>query len=197
MLWHASLAHAQRYILCRSRQRLRAIVADPKSRQKHVWRARIVLLSGDGLGISSIMTKTGKSKTCVWRWQERFMHEGVDGLLRDKSRPPGKAPIPPDRVAEIVRLTQQTAAARSNPLDAARDGEDGWRCRVDGPGDLEGARPQPALNRRPLKHSAHRITISSVEYLRDTYREVPTASGTTAAGNRVEVPWFREMGLGP
>ena len=108
VLWHASLAHAQRYILCRIyRQRLRAIVADPKSRQKHVWRARIVLLSGDGLGISSIMTKTGKSKTCVWRWQERFMHEGVDGLLRDKSRPPGKAPIPPDRVAEIVRLTQQ------------------------------------------------------------------------------------------
>ena len=91
----------------RDRQRLRAIVADPKSRQKHVWRARIVLLSGDGLGTSSIMTKTGKSKTCVWRWQERFMHEGVDGLLRDKSRPPGKAPIPPDRVAEIVRLTQQ------------------------------------------------------------------------------------------
>ena len=35
------------------------------------------------------------------------MHEGVNGLLRDKSRPPGKAPIPPERVAEIVRLTQQ------------------------------------------------------------------------------------------
>ena len=62
----------------RDRQRLRAIVAA----SKHVWRARIVLLSGDGLGTSSIMTKTGKSKTCVWRWQERFMHEGVDGLLR-------------------------------------------------------------------------------------------------------------------
>jgi transposase len=82
-----------------------AIVADPKSPQKHVWRARIVLLSGDGLGTSAIMAETGKSKTCVWRWQERFMREGVDGLLRDKSRPPGKAPVAPDRVAEIVRLT--------------------------------------------------------------------------------------------
>jgi len=59
------------------RQRLRAIVADPKSLQKHVWRARIVLLSGEGLGTSAIMADTGKSKTCVWRWQERFMHEGV------------------------------------------------------------------------------------------------------------------------
>ncbi len=51
------------------------------------------------------MTGTGKSKTCVWRWQERFMHEGVDGLLCDKSRPPGKARVPPEQVAEIVRLT--------------------------------------------------------------------------------------------
>ena len=89
------------------RQRLQAIVADPKSAQKHVWRARIILKTDAGLGTSAIMRATGKSKTCVWRWQERFMHEGVNGLLRDKSRPPGKAPIPPERVAEIVRLTQQ------------------------------------------------------------------------------------------
>jgi len=49
------------------RRRLQAIVADPKSPQKHVWRARIVLLSGEGLGTSVIMAETGKSKTCVWR----------------------------------------------------------------------------------------------------------------------------------
>jgi transposase len=87
------------------RKRLRAIVADPKSPQKHVWRARIALLSGDGVGTNAIMAQTGKSKTCVWRWQERFCHEGVEGLLHDKSRPPGIAPIAEDRVAEIVRLT--------------------------------------------------------------------------------------------
>jgi len=34
------------------------------------------------------------------------MDEGVDGLLRDKSRPPGKAPVAGDKVAEVVRLTQ-------------------------------------------------------------------------------------------
>jgi len=89
------------------RQRLGAIAADPKSPQKHVWRARIVLLSGDGLGTSAIMAATAKSKTCVWRWQERFMHEGIDGLLRDRSRPPGKTPVAPGRVAQIVRLTQE------------------------------------------------------------------------------------------
>ena len=61
------------------------------------------------------MAETGKSKTCVWRWLERFMHESVNGLLRDRSRPPGKAPIPPERVAEIVRLTQQAPPHEATP----------------------------------------------------------------------------------
>ena len=50
------------------RKRLLDIVSAPLSPQKHVWRARIVLLSGDGLGTLAIMAATGKSKTCVWRW---------------------------------------------------------------------------------------------------------------------------------
>jgi hypothetical protein len=64
-----------------------------------------VLLSADGLGANAIMTATDKSKACVWRWQERFMAEGVDGLLRDKTRSPGKPPVAVDRTAEVVRLT--------------------------------------------------------------------------------------------
>ena len=88
-----------------TRQRLRGIVADPKSPQKHVWRARIVLLSGEGLGTSAIMAATGKSKTCVWRWQERFMREGVDGVLRDKTRPPGQSADRAGACRRIVRLT--------------------------------------------------------------------------------------------
>jgi winged helix-turn helix protein len=47
---------------------------------------QIVLLTSDGLGTVEIMRRTGKSKTAVWRWQERFMTAGVDGLLRDKTR---------------------------------------------------------------------------------------------------------------
>ena len=33
------------------------------------------------------------------------MEEGVDGLLRDKTRPPGKTPLAPEPVAKIVGLT--------------------------------------------------------------------------------------------
>jgi transposase len=87
------------------RRRLEAIVADRNRPQKHVWRARIVLLTADGLGTNAVMAATGKSKTCVWRWQERFMQAGVGGLLQDRTRPPGKAPIAAARVGEVVRRT--------------------------------------------------------------------------------------------
>ena len=87
------------------RRGLEAIVADRNTPQKHVWRCRIVLLSADGVGTNGIMAATSTAKTTVWRWQERFVAEGVDGLLRDKTRPPGRAPVPPERVGEVVRLT--------------------------------------------------------------------------------------------
>jgi hypothetical protein len=47
------------------RSRLNALVGDRNTPQKHVWRARIVLLTGDGFGTNAIMAATGKSKTCV------------------------------------------------------------------------------------------------------------------------------------
>ena len=87
------------------RDRLEAIVADRNSPQKHVWRAGIVLATADGLGTVAIMRHTAKSKTVVWRWQERFAQEGVDGLLRDKTRPSRVKPFGPEVAERIVALT--------------------------------------------------------------------------------------------
>jgi transposase len=87
------------------RRRLEAIAADRNTPQKHVWRARIVLLSAAGAGTNAIMAATGTAKTTVWRWQERFMAEGVDGVLRDKTRPPGKPPVPDERAGNVVEMT--------------------------------------------------------------------------------------------
>ena len=47
-------------------------------------------MSADGVGIMAIARATG-----------------VDGLLRDATRPPGTAPTAADKVAEIVALTQK------------------------------------------------------------------------------------------
>ncbi len=90
------------------RSRLEAVVADRNSPQKHVWRSRIVLLTADGLGTVEIMRLTGKSKTAVWRWQERFMADGVDGLLRDKTRPSRIPPLADEIAERVVTRTTTT-----------------------------------------------------------------------------------------
>ena len=87
------------------RARLEAIVADRNSRQKHVWRARIVLLTAEGLGTNEIMRRAGKSKVTVWRWQERFMQAGIEGLLHDKTRPSRIPPLPAGVHERTVALT--------------------------------------------------------------------------------------------
>jgi transposase len=88
------------------RVRLKAIVTARNSPQKHVWRAQIILLTAAGHGTVEIMRLTGKSKTCVWRWQERFMQAGVDGLLHDKTRPSRMPPLPAATVERVIALTQ-------------------------------------------------------------------------------------------
>ena len=82
------------YVSPSNRARLAALVVARCTPSKVVWRAKIVLATADGHGTNEIMRRTGKSKPCVWRWQERYVEEGVDGLLRDKTRPPGKKPLP-------------------------------------------------------------------------------------------------------
>lgn len=87
------------------RLRLERVIKDRNSAQKHAWRASIILLSADGAGTAAIMRQTGKSKTCVWRWQERYMAAGVDGLLRDKTRPSRIPPLKPAVIDSVVALT--------------------------------------------------------------------------------------------
>jgi hypothetical protein len=55
----------------------------------------------------------GKSKTCVWRWQERFMQAGYDGLLRDKTRPSRIPPLGSDIAKRVVALTRTDPPAEA------------------------------------------------------------------------------------
>jgi transposase len=86
------------------RRRLEAIVRDRNRPQKHVARAKVILATGDGCGTNEIIRRSELSKPVVWRWQERFMREGLPGLLRDKTRKPGKAPTPAATIQRVVAL---------------------------------------------------------------------------------------------
>ena len=101
------------YVSLANRARLDAIIADRNSSAKTIWRARIVLATADGDGTNEIMRLTGKSKPCVWRWQERYIAAGVDGLLHDKTRPPGRKPL-----SRKVRLKVLAKTANETPANA-------------------------------------------------------------------------------
>ena len=45
--------------------------------QKHVRRARIVRLAGDGVGTDEIQRRLGVSKPTIRRWRTRYVEAGV------------------------------------------------------------------------------------------------------------------------
>src|SRR5215475_13500505 len=102
------------------RERLEAVVGSGNSSQKHVLRARIVLLSAEGIGTMAIQRQTGKGKPTIWRWQGRFMAEGVDGLLHDATRPAGTPPLSSATIERVVEMTQAEP-----PGEATH-----WTCRA-------------------------------------------------------------------
>jgi transposase len=87
------------------RDRLEAVVADRNRQRRHIERAKVVLASASGGPVQRIAAQVGVSRPMVWRWQQRFAQAGVDGLLRDKTRKPGKPPIAAETVARVVALT--------------------------------------------------------------------------------------------
>jgi len=102
------------------RERLEEVIGSGNSLQKHMWRARIVLLSADEVGTMAIQRQTGKGKPTIWRWQERFMAEGVDGLLHDATRPGGKPALSAAVIERVVELT----------LDEPPRATTHWTCRA-------------------------------------------------------------------
>src|SRR6202795_460338 len=92
-------------VTAEERARLAAIVGDRSRPLKHVQRARIVLHSADRLPVLEVARRAGVSRPAVWRWQQRYAEEGVDGLLHDKTRPPGTAPVPITTIAKVLALT--------------------------------------------------------------------------------------------
>jgi transposase len=87
---------------------LERLIRDRNTAQKVVWRARIVLLAAQGLGAGAIAEATGKSQLTVRRWRRRFLTKGVEGLLKDASRPPRRKPLTAEKIAEVVHMTLHT-----------------------------------------------------------------------------------------
>jgi transposase len=92
-------------VTAEDRVRLEAIIADRNRAHKHVIRARMVLHSAARLSVAEVARRAAVGRPAVWRWQRRFAEAGVDGLLRDATRKPGKAPVPVGVVQRLIALT--------------------------------------------------------------------------------------------
>ena len=119
-------------------------IGSGNSPQKHVWRARIVLLSAEGVGTMAIQRQTGKGKPTIWRWQARFMAEGVDGLLHEATRPAGKPALTAATIERVVEMTLAEPPDESDALDRPGDGQGRWGQPSQRAADLGGAWPQTA-----------------------------------------------------
>jgi transposase len=101
---------------------LERLLANGKTPQKIVARARIVLLSGRGFGTNAIQREARVSKPTVWRWQQAYVDGGVERLLKDRGKGAraGKKPISAE-----VRLAIVTRTAKEKPKHATH-----WSARM-------------------------------------------------------------------
>ncbi len=109
------MTHKQvRIILDRKvRGEVKRLLADGNTPQKISKRARIVLMNADGHGVSSIMREVGVTKTTVWRWQEHFLEAGIAGLIKGRSKPPGKKPL-----SRAIKLAVVEKTVKERPVNA-------------------------------------------------------------------------------
>ena len=84
------------------REQLQALLTDRNTPRKVAWRTEIVLATADGCGTNEIMRRADTSKPTVWRWQERYLDEGVAGLRRDKTRPSRVPPLPRETRLKVI-----------------------------------------------------------------------------------------------
>src|SRR5438874_6741610 len=91
-------------ITAADRERLERLVRDRNTPQKIVWRARIVLLANDGLTAEGIAAAVGKSLLTVRRWRHRYVDKGVDGLLKDATRPSRVKPLSAETIKQVVHM---------------------------------------------------------------------------------------------
>lgn len=68
-----------------------------------------MLATAEGHGTFEIMRRAKTSKPTVWRWQARYLDEGVAGLKRDKTRPSRVPPLPREVRLKVIAKTVQEA----------------------------------------------------------------------------------------
>jgi len=76
--------------------------------QKLRERSEIVLLAAEGLLNKEIAMRTGHDEPKVGRWRKRYAERGLEGIIKDKTRPGRIKPISSAKRSRIVKLTVES-----------------------------------------------------------------------------------------
>jgi transposase len=90
------------------RAQLAAIVQNGRTAQKVARRVRAVLGLAERQRPSQIARRLGVSRNQVYLWMKRYVAGGLSALLTEATRPPGRTPVPPAKIAAIVHATLTT-----------------------------------------------------------------------------------------
>lgn len=106
------------------RNALERIAGDGNTQQKIAKRARIVLMAAEGAGVMEIMRTVGVNKSTVWRWQDYFAEAGVSGLVKGRSKPPGKKPLSAEFKRRVLEKTVKERPANATHWTVRTMGEE-------------------------------------------------------------------------
>lgn len=81
-----------------------------------------MLLASEGRTAEGIAAAVGKSLLTVRRWRRRFMAKGVDGLLKDATRPSRVKPLTPEKIAQVVHMTLHEKPTKATQWSVRRMG---------------------------------------------------------------------------
>jgi len=145
------------------RAELQALITNRNTALKLVWRAEIVLATAGGHGTFEIMRRVRTSKPTVWRWQGRYLDEGVAGFKRDKTRPSRVPPLPMETRLKVITKTGAGDPAECHPLELLEHGRGGRHFAFERRADLGRGGSQAAyhqgvqgLERSALRGKGHR-----------------------------------------
>ncbi len=85
-------------------EELRSWMRRSTMRKSQVERARIILLSSEGWGVTEIAQQLGVARVTVFKWRARYRAKGLEGL-KDLPRPGQPRKLRPATVKRILDLT--------------------------------------------------------------------------------------------
>lgn len=93
------------------RAELEKLARSRRTAQAVALRARIVLMTAEGVGPAAIGEHLGISQPTVRKWRERYVDQGLAGL-RSEPRPGRPRSLDDQRVADLLNQALQTRPAK-------------------------------------------------------------------------------------